>query len=87
MSGQADAFVTRLDGPSVEVAVSTDMVKRGAIVAPLLIIVCGVIWGADGAWSAAYGIAIVLANFLLAALIINVYAQKLRAQSEAAAGD
>ena len=71
MSGQADAFVTRLDGPAVEVAVSADMVKRGAVVAPLLIVVCGVIWGGDGAWSSAYGIALVLANFLLAALIIS----------------
>ena len=66
----ADAFTTRLDGPAVEVAVSADMVKRGAIVAPLLIAVCGVIWGGDGAWSSAYGIAIVLANFLLAAGLI-----------------
>ena len=71
MTGQpADAFTTRLDGPAVEVAVSTDMVKRGAIVAPLLIAVCGVIWGGDGAWSSAYGIVIVLANFLLAAGLI-----------------
>jgi hypothetical protein len=49
------------------VAVSTDMIKRGLIVAPLLIAVCGVIWGLDGVWSSAYGIAIVLANFALAA--------------------
>jgi hypothetical protein len=71
----ADAFTTRLDGPAVEVAVSTDMVKRGALAAPVLIAVCGVIWGADGAWSSAYGIAIVLANFVLAALLIAATAR------------
>ena len=31
---------------------------------------CAVIWGADGAWSSTYGIAIVLANFALAAALI-----------------
>ena len=71
----ADAFTTRLDGPAVEVAVSADMVKRGLVVAPVLIAVCGVLWGADGAWSSAYGIAIVLANFLLAAALISTTAR------------
>ena len=33
------------------------------------------IWGADGAWSAAYGIAIVLVNFLLSAAIIATTAR------------
>jgi hypothetical protein len=71
----AEAFTTRLDGPAVEVAVSADMVKRGLVVAPVLIAVCGVLWGADGAWSSAYGIAIVLANFLLAAALISTTAR------------
>jgi hypothetical protein len=62
-----ELITTRFEGPAPEVAVSTDMIKRGLIVAPLLIAVCGVIWGMDGVWSSAYGIAIVLANFALAA--------------------
>jgi hypothetical protein len=66
-SASPDLITTRFDGPAPEVAVSTDMIKRGLIVAPLLIAVCGVIWGMDGVWSSAYGIAIVLANFALAA--------------------
>jgi len=66
----ADVLGTRFEGPAPEVGVSKDMIKRGLIVAPLLIAVCGVIWGADGAWSSAYGIAIVLANFALAAALI-----------------
>jgi ATP synthase I chain len=53
-----------------EVEASRDLIKRGLIVAPLIIAICGVIWGGDGAWSAAYGIAIVLANFALSAALI-----------------
>lgn len=67
---RADAFSTRFDGPAPEVAVSKDMIKRGLVAAPALIGACAVIWGADGAWSSAYGIAIVLANFALAAALI-----------------
>ncbi len=71
MTGQhADPLTTRFEGPAPEVGVSNDMIKRGLIVAPLLMAVCGVIWGADGVWSCAYGIAIVLANFALAAGLI-----------------
>ena len=58
------------DGQATEVDISMDMIKRGVIAAPLLIAVCGVIWGADGAWSSAYAIAIVLINFALSAGII-----------------
>jgi hypothetical protein len=66
-SASPELITTRFEGPAPEVAVSTDMIKRGLIVAPLLMAVCGVIWGLDGVWSSAYGIAIVLANFALAA--------------------
>ena len=67
---EPSALTTRIEGPAPEVEVSTDLIKRGLIVAPLLVAVCGVIWGADGAWSALYGIALVLANFALAAALI-----------------
>lgn len=69
-TGAADALTTRFDGPAPEVAVSRDMIRRGLIVAPVLVAICAVIWGADGAWSSLYGIAIVLANFALAASTI-----------------
>jgi hypothetical protein len=61
---------TRLEGPAPEVSVSLDMVRRGVIAAPVLIAVCGVIWGGDGAFSSAYAIALVLVNFGLSAAII-----------------
>ena len=64
-----------LDGPAPEVSVTKDMVKRGLIVAPLVIAVCGFIWGMNGAYSAAYGIAIVLVNFGLAAGLVAMTAR------------
>ena len=75
MSKGTEPFVTRLDGPAVEVTVSKDLVKRGLIIGPVLIAVCAVIWGSDGALSSAYGVAIVLVNFLLAAGLIAATAR------------
>jgi hypothetical protein len=66
---------TPLQGPAPEVSVSNDMIKRGLIVAPVLIAICGVIWGGDGVWSSMYGIAIVLVNFALAAGLIAMSAR------------
>ena len=66
-----DALATRFEGPAPEVAVSTDMIKRGFVVAPIIIAICGVIWGANGAFSSAYAVAIVLLNFALAAVMIG----------------
>lgn len=60
-------FTTRLDGPAPEVDVTKDISKRALIVAPVIVAVCAVIWGGNGAWSALFGIAIVLVNFGLAA--------------------
>jgi hypothetical protein len=58
-------------GDPVEMQVSSDMVKRGLIVAPLLVLAGALIWGAAGAWSTAYAIALVLVNFLLSAMLIG----------------
>jgi hypothetical protein len=75
MATPASPFTTADQGPAPEVDVSLDIVKRGVFVAPVLIAVCGVIWGADGAWSSAYAVALVLANFLISALIIATTAR------------
>lgn len=71
----SNVFTTRFDGPAPEVQVSTDMVRRGLVVAPVLIAVCGVMWGGDGVWSSAYGIALVLVNFALASSLIAMSAR------------
>ena len=75
MNDIAFSMAAPLPGPAPEVAVSNDMIKRGLIVAPILIAVCGLIWGVNGAASSAYGIAIVLVNFALAAGIVAVTAK------------
>lgn len=68
-------LTTRFEGPAPEVAVSSDMIKRGLLVAPVIIGTCAVIWGANGAWSAAFAIVIVLANFALSAALIAAAAR------------
>ena len=62
---------TPAPGGAVELQVSSDMVKRGLIAAPVLVLAGYLIWGSDGAWSTAYAIGLVLFNFLLSALLIT----------------
>lgn len=56
---------------AVEREVAFDIVRHGAIISPLVIVVCGLLRGWDGALSAAIGLAIVLVNFLAAAAIMT----------------
>jgi len=72
---QSSPLVTRIEGDAPEVTVSRDMIRRGLIGAPLLLAICGVLWGMDGVWSSAYGIALVLVNFAVAAGLIAVTAR------------
>lgn len=74
MTQPTSPITTRLPGAAPEVEISRDLIRRGLIVAPLLIAICGVIWGADGMWSAAFGIALVLVNFAIAAGLIALTA-------------
>jgi hypothetical protein len=64
------AAETPVYGPAVERQVAADMIKRALPVAPVLLVVAGLIWGLDGVWSAAFGIGLVLLNFALAAAIM-----------------
>ena len=66
-----DVFLSRHDGPSPAVQVARDIVKRGVYIAPIAVAVGAVFWGAAGAASVAYGLAIVCVNFVLAALSIG----------------
>jgi len=63
-------YVTRLDGPSPEREVSRDIAKRGLMATPVLVALCGAIWGMAGVWSCLFGIAIVIVNFLLSAALL-----------------
>jgi len=53
--------------PEVEREIVRDIVRRGLPVAPLVVLVAGLARGTEGAWSAAYAVAIVLVNLALAA--------------------
>jgi hypothetical protein len=60
-----------LDAPPVERQVAGDMIRRALPVAPVLVVIAGLIWGLDGGFSAAYGLGIVLVNFALAAAVLS----------------
>lgn len=57
--------------PPVERQLAGDMIRRGLPVAPVIILVASLGWGLDGGLSAAYGLALVLANFALAAVLLS----------------
>lgn len=75
MTQPVSPMTTRLEGAAPEVEISRDLIRRGLIIAPLLIAICGVVWGVDGMWSAAFGVALVLVNFAIAAALIAVTAR------------
>lgn len=58
------------EAPAVETQLARDLIKRGAIVAPILLALGALGWGADGLASTAYAEAIVLVNFALAAAML-----------------
>lgn len=60
-----------VEGPSPEGIIARDLVRRGLMIAPALVIVFGLIWGIDGALSTLYGLAIVIGNFMLAAALLS----------------
>ncbi len=68
-------MLTRDDGPATEVAISKDLVRRGLMVAPVLVALCGVIWGLEGVWSSLDAIALVLVTVALAAAIVAATAR------------
>ncbi|MDQ6614543.1 MAG: ATP synthase subunit I [Actinomycetota bacterium] len=72
---QPNLLTTRLDGPAVEQQIAWDMIRRALPVAPVLMLVAGLIWGIDGALSSGYSILLVLANFALSAAILTVTAR------------
>lgn len=66
-----EVAVTRLDGPPVEQEVAFDMVRRAVPVIPLALMLAAAIRGFDGAVSTAFGLALVIANLMLAASLLS----------------
>lgn len=65
------AYTALPEAPPVERQLAFDMLRRGAIASPVVIAVGALVGGADGAASVAYGLAIVLTNLLLSALMLG----------------
>ncbi len=55
--------------PAVERQIARDLARHALLASPVVVVVAGLIRGADGAWSAAIAMAIVLGNFLAAAAL------------------
>jgi hypothetical protein len=60
----------RLEGPAPVMEVAKDLVRRLTLTAPIFIAMGAVFWQTQGAASVAYGLAIVMVNFLLAASLL-----------------
>ncbi|MGH3650434.1 MAG: ATP synthase subunit I [Acidimicrobiia bacterium] len=59
----------------VESILARRTVARSVYVAPILIVLFGLTGGWEGAWSAALGVAVVVANFLVAGAILSISAR------------
>lgn len=70
------AVEDRLEGPSPAFAVARDMVMKGLMALPFGLIIGALVAGFGGAASVAYGMAIVLINFVLAAAMLAWAAKK-----------
>lgn len=57
--------------PAVEKELALHMAKRALPIAPLIILVAGLLRGSDGAWSALLAIVIVVVNLLVAAAMLT----------------
>lgn len=62
--------------PRYEGDVARDLARRAVLVAPAVVLMAGLLRGVDGAVSAAVGLALVAANFLLAARLISGAARR-----------
>ena len=60
----------RLEGPAPVLDVAKDLVRRSVFIAPVAIVLGSVFWQTAGAASVAYGLVIVVVNFMLAAWML-----------------
>ena len=67
---QADLH-TPLDGPPVERQVAFDMSRRALFLVPVAVGFGAAFWGLNGALSAGFGLALAVANLLVAAAILS----------------
>ena len=63
-------LLTADPGPAVEPQLAIDMARRVLPALPVLVVVSGLIWGWDGAASAAFAVVLVLANLAASAALL-----------------
>jgi hypothetical protein len=71
----SDVLAANDAGPAPERQVALDMVRRALPFVPAIVLLAGLGWGVAGAASAAYAIALVVVNFLLAAWLLGAAAR------------
>ena len=70
-STPSDVAVEDVEVPAVEMQISGDLARRGLIASPLIVGAATIVWGLDGLASGAFALGLVLANFVLAALMVS----------------
>ena len=58
-------------GPAVEAQVVADMARRALPAFPVVVLVAGLFWGVHGALSAAFAVALAVANLVLSAVLLG----------------
>jgi hypothetical protein len=66
----SDVYTGRDLGPAPEREIAADMARRALPAAPVIVVLAALPWGVDGALSAAFAIAVVVVNFLVAAWVL-----------------
>ena len=70
-STDVPVFATRDLGPAVEQEVVRDILRRGLMATPVLVLLCGLGWGVHGIESSAFSVGLVLLNFVIAASLLS----------------
>ena len=69
-------FTSRDESPATpERDIANDLIKRGLLILPALLLVFGLTHGIDGVLSSAYGLTLVLVNFAFAAALLTYTAR------------
>ena len=58
-------------GPAVEAQIVGDMARRALPAFPVLLVLAGLLWGVDGALSAAFAVALAVANLVVSAVLLS----------------
>ena len=66
----SSGLTTAVPGAAPETEIARDLARHAVPVAPVLVALCAIVWGLDGALSSAYAVTLVVVNFLVAAALM-----------------